>query len=380
MISKLNNIIVILGEITLKRKVYISCIILLMCQYYNAISNDGAYLGSGNHLVPITESDISIKKEILSIKRYQGKVHVDVYYEMYNPGKEKTIRVGFEAKSPVGDAQVEPSEGKHPYMNNFTVLVNNESLKYNISYIISSNDNTTNVKSTTLSGILNYLNENSEGSYYYVYYFDAKYKAGLNIIKHSYEYELSSSIAESYSFDYILTAANRWANKQIDDFTINIDMGAMQGFYIKKTFYHNVKEWNINGIGKSKEGTETGMFFIENGNIELKYHNFHPNGEIEIISPNSFGLSEEQSEYFNPKKTKIPFSVSAQDNIPESKNEFGKKVLRNLPFARRGYVFKDKEVQKYYTKMTEWYTPLPSYIPDVQLLLDEEKEWIKNYK
>jgi hypothetical protein len=162
MISKLNNIIVNLGEITLKRKVYISCIILLLCQYYNAISNDGAYLGSGNHLIPITESDISIKKEILSIKRYLGKVHVDVYYEMYNPGKEKTIRVGFEARSPGGDAQVEPSEGKHPYMNNFTVLVNNESLKYNISYIISSNDNPTSKKPTTLSGILNYLEENSK--------------------------------------------------------------------------------------------------------------------------------------------------------------------------------------------------------------------------
>jgi len=380
MIFNLNNIIVNLGEITLNRKVYISCFILLMFQYYNAISNDGAYLGSGNHLVPIVESDISIKKEILSIKKYQDKVHVDVYYEMYNPGKEKTIRVGFEAKSPGGDAQIEPSDGKHPYMNNFTVIVNNENLKYNISYLINSYDETAIGKPTTLSGILNYLEENSEGPYYYVYYFDAKYKSGLNIIKHSYEYKLSSSIVESYSFDYILTAANRWANKQIDDFTINIDMGAMQGFYIKKTFYNNVKEWNINGIGKSKEGTETGMFFIENGNIELKHLNFHPKGEIEIISPNSFGLSEEQEEYFNPKKTKIPFSVSSQDNIPEAKTEFGKKILRNLPFARRGYVFKDKEVQKYYSKMTEWYTPNPSYVPDVQQLLDEEKEWVKLYK
>jgi hypothetical protein len=43
-------------------------------------------------------------------------------------------------------------------------------------------------------------------------------------------------------------------------------------------------------------------------------------------------------------------------------------------------VFKDKEVQKYYTKMTEWYTPIPSYVPDVQQLLDEEKEWVKKYK
>ena len=46
---------------------------------------------------------------------------------------------------------------------------------------------------------------------------------------------------------FVACPSNRWANKQIDDFTINIDMGAMQGFYINKTFYHNVKEWNING-------------------------------------------------------------------------------------------------------------------------------------
>ena len=380
MISKLNNIIVNLGEITLKRKVYISCVILLMCQYYNAISNDGAYLGSGNHLIPITESEISIKKEILSIKRDNNIIKVDVYYEMYNPGEEKTIRVGFEANSAGGDAQTKPKDGKHPYMDKFSVDLNNQILKYNISYVIKKENNTR--KKTDLNGLEKYLNENEE-PYIFVYYFDAKFTQGVNIIKHSYNYHLSSSVMQEYSFDYILTAANRWANKGIDDFTLIIDMGEIQSFEIPKTFYNSPNEWKINGIGKVKDASKKLLFFIEKGNIEFNKIAFHPKKELEIISPSIYTFideSQDGSSGFNPKKMRIPYSVSLQESIPNAQDEFSKKILRNLPFARRGYIFKDKLVQKYYSKMTNWYTPKPEYQPEVDNLSKEEKEWVKKYK
>lgn len=32
-------------------------------------ANDGAFFAKGNHLIPINETDISVKKEILSIKK-----------------------------------------------------------------------------------------------------------------------------------------------------------------------------------------------------------------------------------------------------------------------------------------------------------------------
>ena len=38
-------------------------------------ANDGAFFGSGNHLVPIRETDISVQKEILYLKKIQNKIY-----------------------------------------------------------------------------------------------------------------------------------------------------------------------------------------------------------------------------------------------------------------------------------------------------------------
>lgn len=74
-------------------------------------ANDGAYLGSGNQLIPMVESDISVQKEVLTITRNsedKNLVDISVYYEFYNSGKQKTITVGFEAMSPGGDVYGDP--------------------------------------------------------------------------------------------------------------------------------------------------------------------------------------------------------------------------------------------------------------------------------
>jgi len=61
-----------------------------------AKANDGAFYANGNQLIPIDERDISLKKEILSIKRISNDfVQVNVYYELDNPKDEKSILVGF---------------------------------------------------------------------------------------------------------------------------------------------------------------------------------------------------------------------------------------------------------------------------------------------
>ena len=36
--------------------------------------------------------------------------------------------------------------------------------------------------------------------------------------------------------------------------------------------------------------------------------------------------------------------------------------MKNVPFAYRGYVFKDKGLQAYFNKIW-WYMPDPSYVP-----------------
>ena len=45
-------------------------------------------------------------------------------------------------------------------------------------------------------------------------------------------------------FQYILTAANGWANGQIDDFTLIVDMGDFRNYYINQTFFKGTKNWN----------------------------------------------------------------------------------------------------------------------------------------
>jgi hypothetical protein len=63
-------------------------------------------------------------------------------------------------------------------------------------------------------------------------------------------------------------------------------------------------------------------------------------------------------------------------------NELSKTILKNLPFARRGYVFKSPELKAYYEKQN-WYYPDPAYIPDLNQLTKGEQEWftkISKYK
>jgi hypothetical protein len=60
-------------------------------------------------------------------------------------------------------------------------------------------------------------------------------------------------VEEAYSLNYVLTAARRWANRQIDDFTLQIDMGDFQDLSFPASFFDHVSEWTLEGIGKSLE-------------------------------------------------------------------------------------------------------------------------------
>lgn len=44
-------------------------VIAILFAFNACFANDGAYYVSGNHLIPMYESDIVVKKEILTIKR-----------------------------------------------------------------------------------------------------------------------------------------------------------------------------------------------------------------------------------------------------------------------------------------------------------------------
>src|SRR5450755_3593936 len=202
-------------------------------------ANDGAFRVNGNQLIPMYETDISVKKEILTIKGIgSGQASVDVYYEFFNPKEAKELEVGFEAFTPYGDVDTKPVDGEHPYITNFSVSMNGLSIPYKVA-IVSDSLYFRNGKYKTIpmAEVLKESEDIDVPNFFYVYHFRILFKKGMNIIHHTYVVDLSSSIEELYSFKYVLTAAGRWANRQIDDFTLNIDMGDFQDLSIDNTFF-----------------------------------------------------------------------------------------------------------------------------------------------
>jgi len=355
----------------MKRLFFILCFYGFFTEGY---TNDGAFYMAGNQLVPINETDISVKKEILYIKKTQEFAEVSVYYEFFNPKDEKEIIVGFEAGIPLGDAGFSPVNGHHPYMFDFTVSLNGNFLPYQIAFV----KNSTYTKNHKIQNIDPKSLDNDvigdELDFQYVYHFKAKFKKGKNIVKHTYRYKLSRGVCYYYDFNYVLTAANRWANKQIDDFTLILDMGDFQTASIRKTFFNNTNEWTFNGIGKITENPDYTNFYIQQGILVFEKKNFVPKGELSV---------EEESSYCREAggNQKFIFSLGKNRELgdPTEKTPEEKRIIRNLPFARRGYIFKDKTLQDVF-KTEDWYQPNPSYVPEIEALTEEEKQLIKTFK
>jgi hypothetical protein len=363
--------------------------------YLAGYSNDGAFRSSGNQLIPMYETDISVKREVLSINRISTtKVTVTVYYEFFNPKADKVVEVGFEAASPAGDVNFKPVNGHHPYITQFTVNMNDSTVPYKVAIVSDSLYYKNGIyKSKTVAQALKEANDADVVDYFYVYHFKAKFKQGLNIIKHTYTAELSSAIYETYSYTYILTAAGRWANKQIDDFTLQINMGEYQDLCIHNSFFSALTNWQLPEGTKTrflkkkkqqKEETDTTEFYIRKGVLVFQQLNFKPKGELYLVAPsyiwdqgsslNGRGIDDN---HFNAKRgDPLPFSIEYLDGIMEPADDLSKRILKNLPYARRGYVFKSPELQAYFERQ-KWYLKDENYQPDLSALTSKEQEWLK---
>lgn len=355
----------------------------------HSIANDGAFRAEGNQLIPMYETDVSVKKEILTIKRINDhQVQITVYYEFFNPKDSKQIEVGFEAISPSGDVDVEPVGGTQPYIDHFTVNLNGQAIPYKVSIVKDKVYYANGIyKAMTLTAAKKEAAEGESVDFFYVYHFKATFKNGINIIIHTYILDLSDAVYELYSLDYILTAAKRWANRQIDDFTLQIDMGELQDFCIPASFYNNSTDWRIDGVGKSiylksdaANENDTTEFFMRKGMLTFQQQNFKPIGELRLISISSFyhkSLRQVQSDAFNfdSRTDWLPFSP-LDDYLLDPVNDLSKRIMRNLPFARRGYVFKVPEIKAYFERQP-WYIPDPSYTPEVNKLTKAEQAWLQ---
>ena len=119
-------------------------IIALFCSLFVSVwANDGVYLVNGNHLVPLNETDISIEKEVLTISLGDdGFASVDVRYVFFNNANDKVVLMGFEADAPYNDLAAITRSFRHPYIEDFTVVMNGEKLSFENALVAVNNGDT----------------------------------------------------------------------------------------------------------------------------------------------------------------------------------------------------------------------------------------------
>lgn len=396
--------------------VLLSCCI---CAVF-ASANDGVFYTKGNQLIPVSETDISVKKEVLTLNRVGDKIEVTVYYEFFNPADEKEVLVGFEAAAPdtYFNEQSIRQFPQHPYMSNFKVVLNGEPLSYEVAHVARYDENWKyipdpqyyvdgKIKSATSKDLYQqewFINGGDDGPVehpLYVYHFNAQFRPGLNIIQHTYDFDISyERNGCTYDFFYVLTAANRWANHQIDDFTLYVNMADHTSFHISPLFFKSADEWEIQGTGKYTIGSlpyqarqDSIFFHMQHGNIRFHKKNFHPDGELAMTIDYPWSLwmicDLDHLEFFDSESYVNSFKeqyepVNADYAIRE-KDTFDynslfsleqRRILRNLPFAYRGYIFNTKELQDYY-ESTVWYIPNPQYKADFEELSEDEQHWVE---
>lgn len=345
-----------------------------------AFANDGVFFATGNTLVPLKETTVRLKKEILNLERKGDWMQVDIYFEFFNPGPEKELTVGF--VTPPAEGDVSEEEAKHPQVSDFMVMVNDAILPYKIAKM-----DQTGFK----------VDAKIANGYDFVYYFTIRFAKGITVIRHSYMYKGGGSVEAAKDFDYRLTTGATWANSGIDDFELNIDMGDDAYFSVPASFNTSPAPWQVSGIGRvSKtaapvpfiaEGADfLKMVYLRKGRLQLRAANFKPAKDLTITFWN---LHNEVSLWCD-KNTKNDFEGIREfiwgDSIQatiQQMNDAELRLYRNLNFARHGYEFKDESLKKAFSRYN-WYIPDP-YIktdntPDyyiskeiMKMITDEEK-------
>jgi hypothetical protein len=319
-------------------------------------ANDGVFYATGNTLVPLKETTIRLKKEILNLTRKDDWMQVDIYFEFFNPGPDKELTVGFVTPPASGD--VTDEEAKHPFVKDFMVMTGENLLPYKVAMM---NETGFKVSSKVSDG------------YDFVYYFTIKFVKGITVIRHSYTYRGGGSVEAKQDFDYRLTTGTTWANNGIDDFELNIDMGDDSYYSVPVAFGAAAAPWQVAGIGRvsktnfpvpymAEDKARLKMVYIRKGKLQMRAANFKP---AEDLSINFWHLHNEWNLWCD-KPVKNDFSDITQfiwGEAPEvviSKltNE-QLRLYRNLNYARMGYDFKDADLKKAFSKYN-WYLPDPA--------------------
>ena len=348
-------------------------------------ANDWEFGSEGEHIIPLKGSNVSIKKEKITLKLTPDGMLVNVKFTFDSPNAENKI-IGF----------VTPESGNGGYYEEENVIRKPEPLKIkNFKTTVNGKEVKSNVEllSKLLSkGVLDnnivteYVKEEKEKEYYnYVYYFNADFKQGENIVEHSYYYTGSYGVYER-DFEYVVTTISKWKNKTVEDFEIEV---YPKNYFVKLpySFWKDNKKinWEIVGKGKmlaiapTKKVTDedaTGLekfgvvyLRLDNGFVKYKTKNFSPTDNFYMVRmDNILGFEYEfpegkiqgykfKDDYFTTLRE------TAYDDYPDivaSLKDLKDKdldIVRNYPYAFAGYDFAKKDLKDYFSQFI-WYSPV----------------------
>lgn len=345
-------------------------------------ANDGVFRALGNTLIPLKETSIRMKKEILSLERQGEWMQVDIYFEFFNPGAARELTVGFVTPPAYGDFSEE--EANHPQVKDFMVMVGNRLLPFKITRLEQSGFR---------------LQERLAGGQDFVYHFTVPFAPGVTVIRHSYRYWGGASVEEKYNFDYRLTTGTTWGGSAIEDFELNINMGEDVYFSVPASFGKANANWTVVGVGRispplkyNPYQDETGgqrlcMVFLKKGKLQLRQAQFRPVTDLSLViyQPHNEVMVWMAPGVENPFRdlASLTWTDSLSAELARLSSE-QLRLYRNLNYARRGLVFRDEKLQKVFLSCF-WYIPDPAMkaeaVPDyyvsaemMKLILAEEKK------
>ena len=349
-----------------------------------SFANDWEFGSEGEHIIPLKGSNMSIKKEKITLKLTADGMLVNVKFTFDNPTAENKI-VGFvtpeSGNGEEEDETTKPKRKAEPLkIKNFKTIVNGKEVKSNVELLSKLLS-----KGILDNNIIKEHTEKEKNFYNYVYYFNADFKQGENIVEHSYYYTGSYGVYER-DFEYVVTTISKWKNKTVEDFEIEVHP---ENYFVKLpySFWKNNKKINWEIVGKGKMVTiaptkqfndedATGLerygtiyLKLNNGFVRYKTKNFSPIDDFYMVRmDNILGFDYEypegtiqgykfKDEYFETVRNEMYSNYSDIVISLKSLNDKDLDIIRNYPYALAGYDFARKDLKDYFSQFI-WYSPI----------------------
>ena len=345
-------------------------------------ANDWEFGSEGEHIIPLKGSNVSIKKEKITLKLTPDGMLVNVKFTFDSPNAENKI-IGFVTPESGNGDEGEERGNRKPEplkIKNFKTTVNGKEVKSNVELLSKLLS-----KGVLDNNVVKEYTEKEKEYFNYVYYFNADFKQGENVVEHSYFYTGSYGVYER-DFEYVVTTISKWKNKTVEDFEIEVYPG---NYFVKLpySFWTNTKKINWEIVGKGKMITvaptkqpndedatileKTGVVYskLDNGFIRYKTKNFSPTDNFYMVRmDNILGFDYEFPEgkvqgykfkdnYFTTLRETVYDDYSNIIGSLKDLNDKDLDIVRNYPYAFAGYDFARKDLKDYFSQFV-WYNPI----------------------